>query len=229
MAAAVVLIVAAAFVLLREDDEGGLVTVDEPTPGELEDPAPADVPAAPESVTALATAEAFTRARDAWDGDTAAALFAPDAVIADMTALTPQEYPAFADWHRVNDWRWTTESCTETAAGPPTSVTCTYTHENAWSRAMGLEPFPGSFQFEIADGQILNLENGYFDDWVPVFVTWSDWLLANHRFDFAVMYEIAPDGMRPLFTPEALALYEPLVAEFATWCGNEPSCDEGIS
>ena len=113
-----------------------------------------DVAGGPASPVEIATA--FIEARDAWDGEAARALVADDALI-DGFVATADEYLTQDEFERATGWRFMQPDCAETVAGPPADVFCTYTMENAWSRARGVGPFPNSkFWFTIADGRSNN-------------------------------------------------------------------------
>ena len=92
---------------------------------------------------------------------------------------------------------------------------CEYTHENAWSRALGVGPFgPGTFRFVIADGRISQVEHQFavegFGD--SAWNRFDAWLGANHPADRGTMYVVL--GSYASFTPESIALWERHTAEF---------------
>lgn len=153
--------------------------------------------------------ESYISARDSWDSETAVALFAQDAAMADL-ATTPREIPTQFDWFRATDWRWTVEECNQTNSGPPAEVTCTYTYENAWTRALGHGPTEGgSFVFLIADGKIQEFTNNLRD--FPAWDVFAAWVAVNHYPDLVVLI----DGCcTPRITPEAIVLWEQYTDEF---------------
>jgi hypothetical protein len=191
-AAAAIVIIAGASVLLLTRDTGPDVADGEPE----------------------ATARRFIDARDTWDGEAAVALFAPDAVISGEHGIAAvEDYPALFSWFQATDWRYTVEECTVTMAGPPAEVTCTYTQENAWSRALQVESGPGTFDFITSNGQILKLHRnpvkGFYS---PVVGKFFGWVLTTHQEDIEVLYLASPD--LPRLTPESIALWEEYTNEF---------------
>ena len=107
--------------------------------------------------------------------------------------------------------------CIETVAGPPAQVFCTYTIENAWSRARGVGPFTGGrFYFTIADGKIQKLTHIFdFREFSPqVWEVFRAWVRDTHPQDVAVMYDFSGGVDVPRKTPEAIALWEQHTNEF---------------
>ena len=172
-------------------------------------------PAAPDSQEAIALAQRFVEARDAWDGEAVRALVADDAVIDDFAVSSPDDYIAGAEIDRATGWRYMQPECTAIVPGPPIQVSCTYTMQNAWSEALGVGPFTGSnFRFVIADGQIQQVTHIFdvseFDP--EVWAIFQEWLSATHPDDVGVMFD-ANSGNFSL-TPEAIALFEQHTTEF---------------
>ncbi len=160
--------------------------------------------------TPVDIARSFIEARDAWDAEAAIALLASDAVVRDEIR-TVEELPALFDFLRAVDWRWTVGECTETATGPAVEVTCTYTHNNAWTRALGVEPVTGTFNFVVSDGEIAELNHIFnWSDFAPVLAAFTEWVGSNHLEDMDVM--IASAGY--VLTPESIALWEQYTSEF---------------
>jgi hypothetical protein len=162
--------------------------------------------------TPVDIARSFIEARDAWDAEAAIALLASDAVVRDEIR-TVEELPAWFDLLRAVDWRWTVGECAETATGAAAEVTCTYTHNNAWTRALGVEPLTGTFNFVVSDGEIAEL-NHIFNraDFSPVFAAFTGWVGSNHLEDMDVMFTSVV-GVYVL-TPESIALWEQYTNEF---------------
>lgn len=158
--------------------------------------------------------EAFIEARDAYDADTAEALFASDAVIHDDYMTTASEYHAHFAWHESADWEWRTDQCSLIETGPPAEVTCKYTMENAWSKALGVDPISGgSFHFVISEGLIQEITH------LPNLASLSDvwgrfhtWVGTNHPEDRQTMY--LNDGRAASWTPESVALFDLYTDEF---------------
>ncbi len=192
LVAAVVVIIAGASVLMFTRDAGPDVADAEPE----------------------AIARRFIDARDTWDGEAALALFAPDAVISGEYGIAfTEDYPALFSWFQATDWRWTVEECTVTMAGPPAEVTCTYTQENAFSRALEVESGPSNFDFITSNGQILKLHNNPGRGSRPPLVgQFFGWVLTTHGEDIEVLYVASPDV--PRLTPESIALWEEYSNEF---------------
>ena len=171
-----------------------------------------DVAGGPASPVEIATA--FIEARDAWDGEAARALVADDALI-DGFVATADEYLTQDEFERATGWRFMQPDCAETVAGPPADVFCTYTMENAWSRARGVGPFPNSkFWFTIADGKIQQLTHLFeISEFSPqVWDVVRKWVRDTHPEDLDVLY--TPEFDAPIRTPEAIALWEQYTKEF---------------
>ena len=154
-----------------------------------------------------ATARRFLEARDSWDAQATERLLASDAVIRDLEVPRAADYAQQYRWYATLDWRWRVDECTEMTSGPPAEVACTYTMENAWSRAMGAGPFEGTYEFVVSDGQIqeVNGSDGFnVVEFSPVWGSFKGWVSANHLDDVAVMYV----GATPVYTPESMALWE---------------------
>ena len=146
-------------------------------------------------------ARAFIDARDARDIDAALALLADDVVISDIDD-SPSAMRARFDSFEATDHRWYVEECTVQEPGPPSQVVCTYTHENAWSRALAVGPFDGgSFTFMIEDGLIQSLSH-FFDtaEFSPqVWEVFADWVAENHPdvvvYQMYARYEVQKPGL----------------------------------
>lgn len=90
-------------------------------------------------------------------------------------------------------------------AGPQAEVTCTYTQENAWSRALEAESGSGSFDFMTSNGQILKLHNNPGSEFYsPVVGQFYGWVLTTHREGIDVLHVARPNHTR--LTPESIAL-----------------------
>ena len=167
-----------------------------------------------EDQQALGIAQDFVEARNSWDGEAVRSLVADDAVI-DGFVSTADEYLTNNDFEQATGWRFIQPECTATVVGPPTEVTCNYTMENAWSRALGVGPFTGSsFEFVIADGQIQQITHD-FDTTLFSPQVWDvlkAWVRDTHPADFDIIYDLS--GALPYKTPEAVALWEHHTTEF---------------
>jgi len=165
--------------------------------------------------TSVDVARSFIEARDAWDAETTVALFAPDAIIDDLEVPRAADYSEQYQWYEAVDWHWVADECTDVVSGTDTTVTCSYTMENAWSRAMEIGPITGSMEFVIADGQIVELiHNGTKGFNGEVFGTaWSGfrtWVADNNPEDFLSMYS----GNTARYTPESIVLFKKNTTEF---------------
>ena len=169
---------------------------------------------------AVDVARRFVGARDAWDAKTVRSLVADDAVIDDFGVVTPDDYIANTEFERATGWRFIEPECTVTEEGPPAEVTCSYTMENAWSRALGTGPYTdNTFAFVIADGQIQQVVD-HFDisRYAPeTFEAFTEWLDDKHPGDSTVIFH--PDPNEPGLvirstTAEAIALAEQRTIEF---------------
>jgi len=155
--------------------------------------------------------ESYINAADEWDSEAALALLAPGAVMTSGLAESPTDIPALFDFYRANDWRWMVSECQQTNVGEPAEVKCTLTHQNAWMRALGVDPRPGgSYEFVITDGEIEEVGPGFIP--FPEWDRFIGWLATNHGTDLLVL---VPDGCcTPSLTPEAIVLWEQYTKEF---------------
>jgi len=198
IAAALAAVVGVA-IIVSNQNSGEVPVVDEPTPTTVVDAAP----------TPVDIGESYINAIDEWDSDAALALLAPGAVMASL-ADSPSEIPAVFDFYRANDWRWTATECQQTNVGEPAEVKCIYTNQNAWARALDIEPGGGAYEFVITDGEIGELRQIHADS--PEWGIFTLWVMDNHNADFRVL---VPDGCcRPSVTPEAIVLWEKYTNEF---------------
>jgi hypothetical protein len=159
-------------------------------------------------------ARAFVEARDAWDAEATVILFASDAVISDLQVPFVTDYEKQYRWYEAVDWRWAVDECAEVVY-PARTVTCSYTMNNAWSRALEVGPITGGFDFTVADGQILELTHffnlGGFD---PVWGAFRKWVRDKHPEDIMGMYMVSDLRWTPHYTPESMALWEQYTDEF---------------
>ena len=105
--------------------------------------------------------------------------------------------------------------CAETVAGPPAEVFCTYTMENAWSRALGDRHSPvASSTLRSQTGRFQQLTHTFdVSEFQPqVWHIFFLWLRDTHPEDLDVMY--TPGFDVPRTTPEAIALWEQHHNEF---------------
>ena len=155
--------------------------------------------------------ESYINAIDEWDSEAALVLLAPGAVMTSGLAESPTDIPAVFDFYRANDWRFTASECQQSNVGEPVVITCTYTHQNAWMRALGVDPRPGgSYEFVITDGKIEEVSSDFIE--FPEWDTFVDWVRTNHNTDQFVL--IADGCCTPSVTPEAVVLWEQYTNEF---------------
>jgi hypothetical protein len=166
--------------------------------------------AAPEDVTTE-----FIEAQNAGDSAAVLALFAPGATVDDAGAVDVSGFVSRVDWYSALEWDWTPTECTESTSGAATTVTCSYTHENAWTRALGVGPYDaGEVTYVVESGLITSYvyefdETGFSDDVWDVFLRW---LRLNHPEE---RFTIVPDGCcTPAWTPEAVVLWAEFTEEF---------------
>lgn len=212
VAAAVILIVVAVAVFDGSEESAPIDLVDQPPAQE----ASSDAPAAPLDIAAR-----FFEARNARDAAAIEDLFSATPTIVDLV-YDPTGYARVVEFERAVGWDYTLGDCNEVEvasdSGPThTRMTCFFTWENDWSRALGVEPLAGNwFTFEIADGEIVALDYLMSDTFVVrVRRPFRQWLEQNHPEDVERM--IDPNGpvdFYPLMDPEAVALWERYTKEF---------------
>lgn len=168
-------------------------------------------------------AREFVEARSRWDADGMQSLLAPDAVFLGDLVDTGETLPPLADFERATGWTYIVDQCIETTGEPFPLVSCAYSWENDWSRALGVGPFGGSeFRFVFEDGRITEVTNnfnlrGLPRGWDP----FVDWLEQAHPEDVPVMIdESFALGPIPYLTPESIALWEIYTDEFVAVEGN---------
>jgi hypothetical protein len=157
--------------------------------------------------------ESFLNARDTWDLEAAIALLAPEATVVGSIAPTVADYAGAFEYFRAVQQGTTVGECTQTNVGPPAEVTCTYSHENAWTRALGSAPYKGSrMTFVIDDGLIQEVTNGFagFTEWD----LFGLWVFNNHPSEYPMLYSEGHRASKPSTTPEAIVLWEQYTAEF---------------
>lgn len=172
----------------------------------------------PDVASPVDIGRSFIEAQDAWDADAATALLAPDAVIKGSGLVTEvEQYASNFAWYQALDWRWAVEECNQTTVGPPAEVRCTLTHQNAWTRALGVGPYSGSsIDFVIGNGQIQELtDDTDLSAFSPeAWGVFTKWVTANHPSELGVMIRRQGLTSIPIVTPEALALWEQYTNEF---------------
>ncbi len=168
-------------------------------------------PATPSDVT-----RAFIDARNAGDGEASSAMLSEDAKIDEVGAATIAALASKTEWFGAVGWEWTLVDCEERPALAGTQVQCTYAHDNAWSRALGMDQINdgGTFTFVVADGTINSFVHGWQQQtfspavW-EVFVTW---VRDNHVDQLPVI--LADECCTAITTPEANAVWQELTAEY---------------
>lgn len=166
-------------------------------------------------------ARSFIEARDAWDAEATAALLAPDAII---DHLVPGWLDSAADyaeknrWYAAVEWNWAVGECDQSVSGTPATVVCTYTTDNAWTRALETDPITGRMIIVVANGEIADVDSGFdgrtcpgsFAECFPAWTAFRDWVADNHADDFLTMWS----GNSPTYTPESISLFEQHTDEF---------------
>ena len=172
------------------------------------------------AATPVDIGRSFIQAQDAWDADAALALLAPDAVIDQGLFTNIEEYPSHFEWNRALDWNFAVEECNQTVNDAVVEVTCAYSYENAWTRALGVGPYSGStFDFVIADGQIQELTDNFESSTGFSTQAWEvfrGWVRDTHPEAVSVMYDFSGPSDAPRVTSEALVLWEQYTNEFVT-------------
>lgn len=172
-----------------------------------------DVAAAPVDL-----ATEFVEARSQGDATGMQSLLAPDAVFRGDLVDSGEALPALADFERATGWTYDLGRCTETTTEQSFVVSCAYSWENDWSRALGVGPFSAGnqFRFVFEDGRISEVANtfnlrGLSQAWDP-FVAWLE---QAHPEDVALMIdETFALGPIPYLTAESIALWETYSDEF---------------
>ena len=168
-------------------------------------------PATPADIT-----QAFIDARNAGDGEATSAMLSEAAEIDDTNAATSAALASKTNWFGAVGWEWTLVDCEETPALAGTQVHCSYAHDNAWSRALGLEQINdgGTFTFVVADGTI----NSFVHDWQQatfspaVWEVFVPWVHENHSNQVQVI--LTDECCTAITTPEANAVWQELTAEY---------------
>ena len=176
--------------------------------------------------TPVATAHRFMQAASTFDGDAALAQRSSDAVVDNVgyeAADLPMLYQAF----EILDWQFVEDECTETPLVDPGTVRCTYTLENAWSRALGVEPVSGSYDFIVTDGLITRMTHNFnYPEFSPrVWEVTMAWVSQTYSSDLDLLLDTStPPVARLRLTPEALERWEQVSREFveAVESGNAP-------
>ena len=151
------------------------------------------------------------------DADAAVEMLATDAAFEDTIGTSVEEYAAFREWQVATGSFATVTGCSETPIGSTVEVSCTYTHGNAWTDALGVGPFTGSqYDFVISGGQIQELHQTFdaSEFSVQAWEVFMRWLGINHVFDRSSMMEVVEFGDVPILTPESIALWAQYTNEF---------------
>ncbi len=166
--------------------------------------------AAPEDV-----ALAFREAQNSGDSAAALALLAPGATFDGGMSANASEFVSQVDWYTALEWDFTPTECTEITTGSATTVTCSYTHENAWTRALGVGPFTGGEATYVVESGLITSYVWRFDNagfsrqaWEP----FTSWVILNHPDDRLTI--LTNGGTAPVLTPEALVLWAQFTQEF---------------
>jgi hypothetical protein len=190
----------------------------------------------------LAVGDAFMEAWVDGDGESAAAMFAPEAT---FDGFQPAIFPALFDWFRAGGWTFEAGGCGRHGGygepGAPLDVVgCRFTFENDLTRALGMRPVPKDLSVAVDAGMI---ETAWFggggdcchnmfgspDPLRPdlpgpgpdlsgaVWDMFIEWLSTSHPEDFGRMYDPDygyPVPGYPILDPASIKLWERYTDEF---------------
>lgn len=166
---------------------------------------------------AVMLAERFIDAHNSRDHETARALVADTAIISMNPARSVDQLEMEIAWLDATGWYFTTEGCTATR-GPTTlgeiHVLCHLVHENAWSRALGLDPDTRSaLTLDIVSGKITSALLSFAPISFPTesVLTFDTWIRDTYPDDHEVMYQYA--GL-PDLTQESIDLWQAHTNQF---------------
>ena len=165
----------------------------------------------PDVVSPQSLAASYLEARDAHDAEAAFELLAPDAVVFDVNEGLDDLAGLFA-WLDATDMRTVVGECAEVATGPSTTVTCSVTRHDAWSKALGIGPYHESADFTIEGGKIVQVTVPTSDEFEVVWFRMHGWLRPNDNYDWMKMFR-AP-GTSAKFDPVSIQLWEQATEEF---------------
>jgi hypothetical protein len=175
---------------------------------------------------AVQIAGRYVRARNALNASTARALVADDATIEDNRYTlegVDDVHRATAEYERVTGWRHQEPRCTTGVVRlPQVEVICRYTMTNALAEAIGAGPYEGSrFDIEVAGGEIRAVSHVFdFTQYSSeVFEPFIGWLDETHPGESEVLFEFGDAGPVGRLTPDALALWEQRIPEWAASLG----------
>jgi hypothetical protein len=166
---------------------------------------------------AIAISEAFIDAHGNWDHQAARSLVSDTAAISINPARSPDDLEMEIAWMEATGWVFTTTGCSVTRGltdDGAQRVLCYLTHENAWSRALELNPDTRStLTFEVNASQIVgaflsSAPMSFRSDAVRSFETW---LGEKHPEDQEKMFRYA--GL-PSLTHDSIELWHRYTNEF---------------
>lgn len=170
---------------------------------------------------AVELAQTYQLAITNYDPELAVAVMDPDAENATGYGLPVEELSGQIRWYEATGWTETVTGCEQLVSGPPAEVRCTYQFANDWTRALGVGPYDGYTDFVIEDGRIVEVvatwgpETTFSRDaWQP-FIAWVG---VAHYPDHQEITE--NNFSRPVWTPEALELWERYTDEFVAEKGS---------
>lgn len=173
---------------------------------------------------ALAIAEQFIDARNAYDGAAVRELLSDSATMRDDLQRNPDgvfRSVDEVDFARTSDF----DGVVGTVLADPNCsvgaevgrVICTYTWQNAWSRAIGDDRYTGNtFVFDIADGQIVGLTHTFRQGPVDGFENHISevmflWVVTNHPDDRSTVLD--SNGL-PIASDPSISLWREFTEEF---------------
>ena len=167
---------------------------------------------------AAAVAERFIEAHNSRDPEIARSLVADTAEISMNPVRSVDEIEMGISWLEATGWMFTTDGCRATR-GPSEDemvhVLCLLVHENAWSRALGVDPDTrGALTLDVVSGEITtaHMSSPPMSWNSELVVAFEDWLAETHPEDLERMYQYHP-GL-PALTSESINLWEQRTAEF---------------
>lgn len=178
---------------------------------------------------AVAISEEFIEALGKWDHQAASSLVRGTADISITPARSPEDLEMGIRWMAATESISTTDGCTASTVTEDGvhRVLCYLTHENAWSRALKLEPDTRSaLTLQVTSGQIV----GVFLSFAPMSFpndavrSFEHWLSDNHPEHQEAMYLYA--GL-PALTPESIELWRRYTDEFVAEQSSQPGLRTG--
>ncbi|MFP3883559.1 MAG: hypothetical protein ACLFWH_14760 [Actinomycetota bacterium] len=169
-------------------------------------------------LTAMEKAQLFVDSLNEGDAETMMSLLTENAIVDIGPAQNPEDLPAHAEWQEAVEFTFERDGCSEDEQNDyQVYVVCDLTVENAWSRALGVEPIENWYVgMGFEDGDItyarLSTPIKRFDPevWSP----FRDWVIANHRQDYLIMYDRTRFLEYPYLDEKSIELWRQHTEEF---------------